>query len=237
VAIANVTENEFKRQVLEAEAPVLVAFRAGWCVPSVQLEPIVEDLASSFKGQVKIVSVDVGSDMSEIRANTLARQYNVTRVPVVMLFKDGQVKDFIGGATSKADIGEMVERQLRPVLDVTVYDFDTEVLKSELPVLVHFHARWCAVSREVAPLVDAAAEQFRGRAKVARVEFEPETAALCARFGIRRVPTLALFAGGEIKDQILGAMKGGTKTEARRTSCVGLTSTDNIAQMVEQFLS
>jgi thioredoxin 1 len=236
VAIAEVTQKEFQQEVLAGEAPVLVAFRAGWCAPSVQLEPIIEDVASTYKGKLKVVSVHVGADKSELRANELARKYNVTRVPVVMVFKDGQVKDFIGGATSKADIGEMVERQLRPVLDVTVHDFDSEVLKSDVPVLVHFYARWCAASREIAPLVEEAAEQFRGRAKVARLEFGPETAALCERYGIRRVPVLALFEGGEIKDQILGAMKGGTKSAARRTSCVGLTSTDNIAEMVQQFL-
>jgi thioredoxin 1 len=102
---------------------------------------------------------------------------------------------------------------------------------------VHFHARWCAASREILPLVDSTAEQFRGRAKVARVEFGPEIASVCARFGIRRVPTLAVFQGGEIKDQILGAMKGGTKNAARSTSCVGLTTADNINQLVGQFVA
>jgi thioredoxin 1 len=237
VAIANVTEREFDREVLKAKSPVLVAFRASWCVPSQQLEPSFKEVSANYGDQVKVVTVDVGSDLSKMQKNAICRRYNVTRVPVVMLVNDGQVKDVIGGFTSTDDIREMVDRQLRPVLDVSVYNFDVEVIESKVPVLVHFHAAWCAASLEIAPLVDSAAEQFRGRAKVARMEFGPDTAQLCARYGIRRVPTLAVFQDGEIKDQILGAMKGGTKTEARPTSCVGLTASDNIAQMLHQIVA
>lgn len=233
MATENMTKRDFQREVLTDKSPVLVVFRAGWCVPSVQLAPVVENLAATNKGRVKVVTIDVGSDPKK---NAIAREYDVTRVPVVMLFNEGRVKDFIGGQTSQEDIAAMIDRQLRPVFDVGVYDFDTEVLKSDVPVLVHFHARWCAASQELLPVVDSMAEQFRGRAKVARMEFGPETAQLCAQYGIRRVPTLALFEGGQIKDQILGAMRGGTKSPERATSCVGLTSIDNVAQMLNQFV-
>jgi thioredoxin-like negative regulator of GroEL len=74
-----------------------------------------------------------------------------------------------------------------------------------------------------------------GRARVVRVEFGPETARLCARFGVERVPTTALFVDGQMVDQILGAMQGGTKVSDVRSSCVGLTSLENLTKMVERF--
>ncbi len=125
--------------------------------------------------------------------------------------------------------------QLRPIVEVGEHNFDAEVLKSRMPVLVHVDASWCAASQELKPVVESVAEKFRGRAKVARLEFGPATARLCAQYGIVRVPTLSLFQRGQIEDQILGAMTGGTKSEARATSCVGLSSTDNVSQMLERF--
>jgi thioredoxin-like negative regulator of GroEL len=166
----------------------------------------------------------------------MCRQYKVTRLPVVMLFNEGRMKDVIGGVASADTVNEMVERQLRPVLDVGEHNFDVGVLKSPVPVLVHVDAAWCADSRELVPVVEAAAEKYRRRAKAVRLEYGPENARLCAQYGFMRVPMLAVFVRGQIEDRILGAMTGGTKTDARATSCVGLSSTDNVGQMLEQFV-
>jgi thioredoxin len=233
--VRTLSQRDFSRQVLEAKEPVLLVFRAGWCAPSQQLAPILDDIADKYADRVRVLAVDVGDDLTTLSSNAICRQYKVTRVPVIMLLNEGRVKDTLGGATSPEVIVDMVERHTRPVQEVTAFDFETEVVQSPVPVLVHFHAAWCAQSMELLPVVESAAQQFRGRAKVARIEFGPETASLCARYGVRRVPVLAMFQGGEIKDQILGAMHGGTKVGERVTSCVGLTSTANVAQMVGQF--
>ncbi|KAB1145278.1 thioredoxin [Streptomyces luteolifulvus] len=233
MAVSSVSDREFSRQVLQHDAPVLVAFRASWCLPSQQLVPLVDELAARYEDRIKVVTVDVDSDPG---GNKICRQYKVTRLPVMMLFRDGNVADFIGGASSPDRVMDMIDRQLRPVLQVDEFNFDAEVLKAQVPVLVHVDAAWCAESQQIVPVVEATAEKFRGRAKVVRLEFGPETARLCAQYGFRRVPTLALFNRGRIEDQIFGPMEGGTKTDKVRTSCVGLSTTDNVAQMLEAFV-
>jgi thioredoxin 1 len=232
MAISSVSDREFSQEVLQHDAPVVVAFRAAWCVPSQQLAPLVDDIADRYAGRVKVVGVDVDSDP---KADKLCRQYKVTRLPMVMVFREGRVADFIGGAASPDNVADMIDRQLRPVTDVNEYNFDAEVLKSPVPVLVHVDAAWCAQSRALIPDVEQTAERFRGRVKVVRLDFGPANARLCAQYGFLRVPTLAVFHRGQVEDQIFGPMEGGTKTEAVRTSCVGLTATDNIAEMLEPF--
>jgi thioredoxin 1 len=155
---------------------------------------------------------------------------------MMMVFREGRVADFMGGAASADNVIDMIDRQLRPVPDVNEFSFDAEVLRARVPVLVHVDAAWCAASRELAPAVETVAEEFRGRAKVVRLEYGPANARLCAQYGFARVPTLALFHQGRIEDQIFGQMEGGTKTEAVRTSCVGLTTEDNITQMLDRFV-
>lgn len=231
--IASVTDRTFGREVLQQESPVVVAFRAGWCLPSQQLAPLVDEVADRYDGQVKVVTVDVDDDP---KANKICLQYNVSRLPVVMLFRDGRVVDFIGGATTPDTVTDMVEKQLRPVLEVNEYTFDAEVLTAKTPVLVHVYADWCQQSLTLEPVVEAAARRFQGRAKVVRLEFGPANARLCAQYQFLRVPVLALFNRGRLEDQILGEMEGGTKTEAVRVSCIGQTTTDNVNAMVEQFV-
>jgi thioredoxin 1 len=224
MAVLSVSDLEFSREVLQHHAPVVVAFRGEWCALSQQLAPLVDAIAANFEGRVKVAAVDVESDP---KANKICRQYNITRLPVVMVFRDGRVVDFIGGAASPDNVAEMIDRQLQPVLDVNEYNFDAEVLQAEVPVLVHVDAEWCVASRVLVPVVESMAERFRGRAKVVRLEFGAANAALCGRYGFLRVPTLALFLRGQVEDQIFGPMQAGTKS---------LTSADNVAQMVEQFV-
>ena len=229
-----VTDQDFTREVLRSDLPVLMACGAAWCLPSEQLRPVMEEMAARYEGRAKVVSVDAGDDPG---ANKILQQYRFTRLPLAMLFHEGQLKDVVGGMASPEVIAEMVERRLKPVLEVAEYNFDVEVLRSRLPVLAHFAGAWCAASLELEPLVESVAERFRARAKVVRIEFGGGNAALCARYGIFRVPTLALFDAGEVRDQIFGAMKGGAKVEGERAaSCVGLTSFENVTQMLEEFI-
>jgi thioredoxin 1 len=233
MAVSSVSDREFSREVLRNDAPVVVAFRAGWCLPSQQIAPFLDDTAARYEGRAKIVSVDVEADPLE---NSICRQYQVSRLPMVMVFRDGRVADFIGGAASADNVIDMIDRQLRPVRAVDEFNFDAEVLRAQIPVLVFCAAEWCAASREMAPAVEAVAANFRGRANVVRLEYGPANARLCAQYGFARVPTLALFHQGQVQDQIFGQMEGGAKTEAVRASCVGLTTEENIAQMIGRFI-
>jgi thioredoxin 1 len=90
-------------------------------------------------------------------------------------------------------------------IDVTDATFEQEVLKSQLPVLVDFWAVWCAPCRMVAPIVEQLAAEKEEKLKVAKMDVDnnPDTA---MKYGIRSIPTLLLFKGGEIVDQIIGAV-------------------------------
>jgi thioredoxin-like negative regulator of GroEL len=228
--VVSVSDADFRTQVLLSKEPVLVAFRAGWCVPSQQLAPMIDKIAGKYRGRARVVSVELGP-----KTERLCRAYKVNRLPVLMVFKDGAPMDFIGGVTDEATITDMIETQLKPVIDLAEHNFENEVLKSRLPVLVHFWAAWCRPSLEMEQVINNLAQSFQGRARVARLEMRPETARLFAACKVRRVPTTAVFWNGEIQDQIFGALTGGTKTEAVATSCVGLTTLDNITKMLEPF--
>ena len=90
-------------------------------------------------------------------------------------------------------------------LDVTAKDFDAEVLQSEIPVLVDFWAEWCGPCRMIAPSVDAIADEHAGSLKVVKVNIDQE-ASIAGKYGIMSIPTLILFKGGEVAEQIIGVM-------------------------------
>lgn len=230
MAITQVVDREFDNLVVKSDKPTLVAFRASWCVPSQDLAPIIDNIADEFDDRVRVVAVDDADD-----TKVICRKYKVTRFPVTMLFDEGRCVDLIGGMTSKDEIVQMLEARLKPVKSVDEFNFDAEVLQSRVPVLVHFDAAWCSPSQALVSVVDDVAEKFKGQAKVVRVDFGPDTARLCSRWGVHRVPTLAVFAEGQIEDQLLGGLIGGTKVGGEVASCVGLTSFENIAQMLERF--
>jgi thioredoxin 1 len=82
-------------------------------------------------------------------------------------------------------------------------NFDTEVLNSKVPVLVDFWAAWCAPCRMIAPVVEAIAEKYDGRAKVVKLNVD-ENMVTSSKYNIRGIPTLLLFKDGVIKEQIIG---------------------------------
>ena len=87
---------------------------------------------------------------------------------------------------------------------VSSADFDTQVLQSDVPVLVDFWAVWCGPCRRVAPEVDAVAEQMNGQARVFKVNVDEEPD-LSGRYGIQSIPALLIFKDGKVVDQIVGA--------------------------------
>ena len=90
-------------------------------------------------------------------------------------------------------------------VEVTDANFEEEVLKSDIPVLVDYWAVWCAPCRMIAPLVEEIAEEKEGVVKVAKMDVD-NNPATATKFGIRSIPTLMIFKGGELVDQIIGAV-------------------------------
>ncbi len=84
-------------------------------------------------------------------------------------------------------------------------NFETEVLQSELPVLVDFWAEWCGPCKVIAPSVEELASDFAGRAKVGKLDVDGNQGT-AAKYGIRSIPSLLIFKGGQVVEQIVGAV-------------------------------
>ncbi len=87
------------------------------------------------------------------------------------------------------------------VLTVTDANFDSEVLKSDVPVLVDFWAPWCGPCIQLGPVIDQVADATVGKAKVAKVNVD-ESQQLAAKYRINSIPALLVFKGGELKEQL-----------------------------------
>ena len=95
---------------------------------------------------------------------------------------------------------------------VTDASFEAEVLKSDLPVLVDFWAPWCGPCRMVAPVVDEIAKQYEGEVKVVKLNTD-ENPNVASKYGIRSIPTLIIFKGGDRVDTVVGAVPKATLAE------------------------
>jgi len=91
------------------------------------------------------------------------------------------------------------------VVEVSDQSFEQEVIKSETPVLIDFWAPWCGPCKAIAPVVEELAGSYAGKLKVVKmnVDDNPQTP---SRYGVRGIPNLILFKGGEVAEQIVGAV-------------------------------
>lgn len=93
----NLTSENFASEVIESDQPVLVDFWAEWCGPCKMIGPVLDQLSGEIEGQAKIGKVNVDN------ARDLAVQYNVKSIPLLLFFKNGEIKDQIVGANVTKD--------------------------------------------------------------------------------------------------------------------------------------
>lgn len=89
------------------------------------------------------------------------------------------------------------------LVHLTEKNFQEEVIKSSLPVLVDFWAEWCMPCKKIAPIVDEVAKEYSGKIKVAKVNID-EGQGIASKYGIMSIPTLIIFKDGKAIDQVVG---------------------------------
>ena len=100
------TSSNFDSEVLGADIPVLVDFYADWCGPCKMMAPIVESLAESYEGKVKVGKCNIDEEMD------IAQRYRVMSIPTFIIFKDGQAVETSVGAMSREELENKIKKML-----------------------------------------------------------------------------------------------------------------------------
>jgi len=102
----SVNDAQFEAEVLQADSPVLVDFWAEWCGPCKALSPVIDEVAASMQGKVKVVKVNIDE------APEAPTKYGVRGIPTLMIFKNGQVVDTRVGGLPKGQLEDWIKKAI-----------------------------------------------------------------------------------------------------------------------------
>ncbi|MCR5101758.1 MAG: thioredoxin [Butyrivibrio sp.] len=100
------TTDNFKQEVIESDLPVLVDFYADWCGPCKMMAPVIAQIAGEYDGKIKVGKINVDDEPD------LAQNYNVMSIPMLAIFKNGEIVEKSVGAVSKVKLQELIDKVL-----------------------------------------------------------------------------------------------------------------------------
>ena len=102
--IEEIDDNNFEQTVLKSQIPVVVDFWAQWCGPCRKLTPVLEQIQNEFKDNIKVVKIDTEKNM------TVPKEYGISSLPTILIFKEGQIKEVMAGMMPKSAIVSNIKK-------------------------------------------------------------------------------------------------------------------------------